>query len=101
MDFHHEIITCIRRSMHRLPKPFLGGAPVRRDRDSYGRGGEANPGRVRHQFSSTFLRNNDKEVATASPESQAESDHQRPAPHRSFCVQLSYWKVAAFWSAIT
>jgi hypothetical protein len=36
---------------------------------------EANPGRVRHQFSSTtFLRNDDKDVAAASPERQAESD---------------------------
>jgi hypothetical protein len=33
----------------------------------------ANPGRARHQFSSTtFLRNDDKEVADASPERQAE-----------------------------
>jgi hypothetical protein len=49
---------------------------------------EANPGRVRHQFSSTtFPRNDDKDVADASPERHAESDHQRPPPHESVCVR--------------
>jgi hypothetical protein len=63
-------------------------SPYAEDCDPMAEAGAANHGRLHHQFSSrTFLRNDDKKVAAASPKRQEEWDRQRQTPDNPFCVR--------------